>query len=114
VKKPVIIPSFGLTPVLERDTGETAADEVQARLVRAVDQTSRSPGVNRHLVEAVELPGGATALPISHGLGTVPTSWAVAGMRANAIVWEPDPTRRDESAIYLLSSASCVFDLEVW
>jgi len=114
VKPHGIVPNTMFPPVLERDTGEAGADAVQARVVRAVDNLSKSPAQSRRLVVGVQLPGGATALPVEHGLSGPITSWTVAGMRANAVVFEPDPTRRDDRVLYLRSSAACTFDLEVW
>lgn len=70
-------------------------------VARAINQMVRSEVLNGRLLEGVQV--AATAIQVMHGLGYTPRGVVVAGLDADARVWEP--VGRTATTITLQASA---------
>lgn len=103
-------------PVKQINTSDKDLQLIQSSVAQVVDPIEKKPFVKGNLVTNVALVTGQDNL-VSHGLGSNVTTWAVASLKNNAIVWEEATAKlggasANDKFINLKCSANCT--LSIW
>lgn len=103
------LPSFRTVSIEDR-----ALSRFQDNVATALKPALAQEDAGASVATMVRLTAGVTN-PVAHGLGRVLRGWQLAGLNADARVWDSQSTNpTPELTLDLHCSATCIVALRVW